>query len=342
MKKETRLRFNQLCDGLAQSYGVTDVRQSFSIEPSIAQSLSDKIVEQSTFLPSVNIVPVDELEGESIFGFITSPVSGRTDTMQDGKERQPKHLLGMEARRYRLFQTNSDVALRYNIMDTWAKFPDLNERYTRYVQERIANDREIIGWHGKSAAKDTDLVANPLLEDVNKGWMQYMREWLPANILPEGVEDSGVIRIGAGGDYECLDEAVFDMLQGIPVWLRKDLIVYVGNDLIAREKSELFKAVRGKPTEKTLMDAAMGTLGGLPYETPSNFPARGLVITRRGNLSIYHQTQSWRRKIEDNPKKDQVEDYISRNEGYVVETPECFVALEFANVKVADGKGGWE
>ena len=45
-------------------------------------------------------------------------------------------------------------------------------------------------------------------------------------------------------------------------------------------------------------------------------------------------------KIEDNAKKDQYEDYMSRNEGYVVETPEQLVAWEFANVKLPFEDGG--
>jgi hypothetical protein len=65
------------------------------------------------------------------------------------------------------------------------------------------------------------------------------------------------------------------------------------------------------------------------------------VITSYDNISIYRQSDSWRRQIVDNPKKDQVEDYNSRNEGYVIETPEKFVAVEFANVKVPDGANGW-
>jgi hypothetical protein len=43
----------------------------------------------------------------------------------------------------------------------------------------------------------------------------------------------------------------------------------------------------------------------------------------------------------DNPKRDQVEDYNSRNEGYVVETPEKFVAVEFSKVKLPTGAGAW-
>lgn len=135
-----------------------------------------------------------------------------------------------------------------------------------------------------------------------------------------------------------LDVAVHDLLQGIPSFLRQNLVALIGTDLIAQEKATLMAAVGGKPTEKTLAQLSLATFGGLPWETPSNFPARGLVITSLDNLSIYQQDGSWRRQIVDNPKKDRVEDYNSRNEGYVVETPEKLVAWEFNNVKL---EGEW-
>ena len=49
----------------------------------------------------------------------------------------------------------------YATMDAWAKFPDMADRYARYVQKRIANDRCLIGWYGESAAADTNLATYP-------------------------------------------------------------------------------------------------------------------------------------------------------------------------------------
>ncbi|WP_027188861.1 phage major capsid protein, P2 family [Desulfovibrio cuneatus] len=340
MLKKTRELFNSMCTRLAQGYSVASVAIAFAIEPTLAQALNDKIVEQSSFLKLINIVPVEEMEGEVIYGYAASPVSGRTNTAQNDKERNPKNLLGMEAYKYKLAQTNSDVAIRYNVIDAWAKFPDLAQRYARYVQERIANDRELIGWYGRMAAENTDMAANPMLQDVNKGWMQYMREYKPANILASGATP-GKIRIGAGGDYTCLDVAVNDLVASIPPYLRKNLVALVGTDLITAEKSALYSAMGQTPTEKVWIQYALNTLGGLPWQTPSNFPPRGLVVTSLDNLSLYHQDKSWRRKLEDNAKKDQVEDYQSRNEGYVVECPEKFAALEHDNVQLPDGNGGW-
>lgn len=341
MDAATRKLFNALCARFAKTYGVDDVSVQFAVEPTLAQKLRDKIVERSTFLQKINVIGVKELAGQNIFGFASRPVASRTNTAQEGKERKAINVLGLEAGEYRLYQTNSDVGLPYRTIDAWAKFEDLPERYAAYVLQRMANDKEITGWHGLSAAADTDFAANPLLQDLNRGWMQYMRELKPENILKQGAT-LGEIRIGPGGDYPGLDLAVNDLYHSIPPYMRNGLVALVGSDLIANERAALFGAVSMTPTEKVLYGPAMSTLGGLTWETPSNFPARGLVVTSYDNLSIYQQDGSHRRQIIDNPKKDQIEDFNSVNEGYVVEEAEKFVALEFENVKVPDGDGGWE
>ena len=225
MRQNTRLKFNQMCDKLAASYGVPSMNVQFAVEPTLQQRLQDKIVEQSTFLPKINIVPVDELAGENVLGSASGPVSGRSDTTKDSVERVPRDVLGLVSYKYQLKQTNSDVFMRYATMDAWAKFPDMAERYARYVQARIANDRELVGWYGTSAADTTDLSSNPLLQDVNKGWLQYIRDAIPQNILAEG-ETTGELRIGSedGADWANLDVAVNDLVQGIPTYMLKLLI----------------------------------------------------------------------------------------------------------------------
>ena len=51
------------------------------------------------------------------------------------------------------------------------------------IIKRQALDRIMIGFNGTSIAKDTDIVANPLLQDVNKGWLQKQREENPSRVL---------------------------------------------------------------------------------------------------------------------------------------------------------------
>ncbi|MGB3222536.1 MAG: phage major capsid protein, P2 family [Desulforhopalus sp.] len=340
MKEITRKLYNSMSLRIAKTYGVDSVIRPFAATPELEQRLQDKIVELDDFLQKINVITVGDKEGQNILGSASGPSSGRTDTSVEGNERSPKDLLGLDTYAYNCRQTNSDVYMRYATMDVWAKFKDLPERYARYLQQRIANDRCLIGWFGESAAVETDLVANPLMEDVNEGWLQYMRDKLPANILTEG-GTVGEIRIGTDGDFLNLDHAVADLVEGIPQYLRQDLVVLIGSELMAQEKSVLYQAIAAAPTEKTLATASLSTFGGIPAATPNNFPARGLVITSYKNLSIYVQEGTWRRHMKDKPEKDRVEDFNSRNEGYVVETPEKFVGVDFKNVKLPDGIGGW-
>ena len=339
MRKDTKVKFKALVAGIALAYGADDVNEQFAATPSVAQTLQDKITQQVDFLQMINVLAVDEIKGEKIIGSANSPVTGRTDT--DSNDRQTKDVLGLDTQAYELFKTDSDVHIKYSTMDSWAKFPDLAERYDGYVKKMMALDRIRIGFYGTSVAADTNLIANPNLEDVNKGWFQHVRDNAPGQILTEGVAASGVINIGPSGDYENLDAAVNDLTNLIGEVHQEagDLVVVIGRELLADDKARLYTAQGQTPTEKSKVEdqQVIGTYGGLPaYKVPL-FPARGIMITSLNNLSIYYQAESWRRKIEDNAKRDRIEEYNSRNEAYIVEDYEKFAAVEFANVQIWDG-----
>ncbi|WP_419787324.1 phage major capsid protein, P2 family [Pseudodesulfovibrio sp.] len=343
MNFSTQQAFAAFLVQLAKNYGVTDVGKQFTVVPELEQRFQDKIVEKENFLGKINVVPVEELSGKNVLGSANSPASGRTDTSDGTKERKPRNILGLEEWVYQLYKTNSDVFIPYDILDMWAKkIPNLGAHYTAYVQQQIANDRVMIGWHGVDAAADTDITTYSLLQDVNKGWFQYMRDNLPGNILTGGAV-AGEIRIGTmdGADYANLDDVAHDLRQGIPSYLRKDLVVLVGEDLIGARNGILYKKWADTPSEKAGIAQAMASIGGMPWDTPSFFPDSTMVVTSYKNLSIYHQSGSWRRNLKDKPEQDQVQDFNSRNEGYVVEEPRAFAGLEFLddNVKVPNAAG---
>ena len=57
-------------------------------------------------------------------------------------------------------------------------------------------------------------------------------------------------------------------------------------------------------------------------------PDNAVLVTSWENLSIYYQDSSWRKQSIDNPKRSRVEDYNSRNEGYVIEQLEKIALTE--------------
>ncbi len=335
LSQAARLKFSALAVAIATTYGVETVREEFNVTPTHAQTLNDKITHSSTFLSRINVIPVSEIKGEKVMLGTSGTVTGRTDT--SNADRVARNVLGLDGQGYELFETHSDVALKYASIDAWAKFPNFPQRYSAAVQKQIALDRIMIGWNGTSAAATTDRVANPLLQDVNKGWLQIAREQAPEQVLAQGAKVAGKIQIGATGDYANLDALVHDVSLMIDEEFRDggDLIAIVGRELLAHDKAKLYAAQGDTPTEKERIEMAqvIATYGGLPTFTCPHFPSRGVVVTSWDNLSIYFQDTSWRRHIQENPKRSQVEDYNSRNEGYVIEQLGKFAAIESANVE---------
>lgn len=321
--------FAELQLAIAESYGVDLATKMFSVDPTIAQELNDAITAKSDFLQRINVIPVNEIKGQKVFLGVSGPVTGRTNTKTT--DREAKDASSLDQDTYELSSTESDVGLPYAKIDAWAKFPDFHQKYSAAVQKQIALDRIMVGFHGTHAAPQTDIEQYPMLQDVNKGWLQQAREQIPAQVLKEG-KVAGKVTLGAGGDYANLDALVHDTKQLVDERLRDagDLIAIIGTDLLAADKAKLYSKQGDTPTEKERIEEAqvIATYGGLPSFSVPFFPVNGVVVTSWDNLSIYFQESSWRKQTIDNPKRSRVEDYNSRNEGYVIEQLEKFAMTE--------------
>ena len=336
MRAETRLAYNEYMERVEELNGCNPANK-FTVDPSVQQTLETKIQESSAFLGMINVSPVDELSGEKLGLGVTGTVAGRTDTSGAGR-RVPIDPTGMDEVGYTLKQTNFDVALKYGKLDMWAKFPDFQTRWGNAIIERCALDRIMIGFNGTSAAATTNRVANPLLQDVNIGWLQDMRVNNAARVMDEAVAASGVINVGAGGDYANLDALVMDAIQSLlPSWMRErtDLVAICGGDLLHDKYFEKVNQDQ-KPTEELALQVILASkrLGGKQAMVVPYFPANSLMVTPLKNLSIYYQDGKRRRHIREEPDADQVADYNSSNEGYVIEDYEAALLLE--NIEILD------
>lgn len=321
MQNATRLKYNAYLQHLATLNGVPSVAEAFTIAPSVQQKLETRIQESSDFLKAINIVPVNELQGQKLGLGTNGPIASRTDTTND--DRATRDASSLEGTGYQATQTNYDTHVRYATLDMWAKFPDFQVRLSQVIQKQCALDRIMIGWNGTSVAANTNRVTNPLLQDVNKGWMQYLRDNAPSRVMHEGATAGKVKVAAAGGDYKNLDALVYDAYKSLlDPWHAEagDLVAIVGRDLM---HDKLFPLV-SNPTAPTEMLAAdivrsqkrLGSLQAItvPFMRPSS-----VLITSLSNLSIYYQDGSRRRAVIDNPKRDRIETYESSNDAFVVE-----------------------
>ncbi|GJA75398.1 MULTISPECIES: phage major capsid protein, P2 family [Aeromonas] len=331
MRNETRQKFNEFTGQVAKLNAITSAMVQFNVQPSVQQTLETKMQESVAFLSMINMVPVDELKGQKVGIGISSTIAGRTDTAT--KDRQPNDPTSLYAHDYECAQTNYDTLIGYAQLDAWAKFPDFQTRVRDAIITRQGLDRIMIGWNGTSAAKDTDRNANPLLQDVNVGWLEHIRQDAPAQVMQEGVQGSGKIYIDpAAGDYKDLDALVFDAVSElIQPWHQDDtkLVVICGRKMLS---DKYFPIINDAGDNQNKLAAqvlvSQKQIGGLKAVRVPFFPEDALLITKLSNLSIYWQDGARRRHIEEEPKRNRIVNYESSNDAYVVEDYDCAGLVE--------------
>lgn len=334
MRNETRLVFTALAAQIALLNGVASATEKFNVTPSVQQTLETAMQESTAFLNSINLIGVNEQTGEALLHGVNGPIASRTDTA-GGNRRTPKQRQALAKDSYACVQTNYDSAFPYLLLDAWAKFPDFQVRLTNAIIQRQALDRIMVGFNGVSAAAATNAATNPLLQDVNIGWLQKIRVKAPTHVIDEGavadkvtVGATKVIKVAGvdteiSGDYQTLDGLVFDAIQLLDPWHRSrpDLVVLVSRDLM---HEKLLKAVEKGATSNQEENAAQeivsrARLGGLPVVDAPFFPEGTVLVTFLKNLSIYWQEGARRRHLKDEPEYDRIADYQSSNDAYVVE-----------------------
>ncbi|QIC16471.1 phage major capsid protein, P2 family [Providencia vermicola] len=328
MKKHTRFQFNAFLTQLASLLEVETEALSTKVEvnPSIAQKLEDNIQQSAAFLTMINVVPVDEQSGQVIGLGVGSTIAGTTDTTKEDRvPTDPSSLTDIE---YKCEQTNFDTALTYQKLDLWAKFKDFQLRIRNAIIRRQALDRIMIGFNGVTRAKKSNREVNKLLQDVNIGWLQKVRNDAPEHVVSDVKDENGAvisktIRVGIGGDFSNLDALVMSAVDDLIDEEYQDdteIVVICGRKLLSDKYFPLVNKDQ-ENSEKLAADMIISQkrIGGLQAVRAPYFPENALFITRLDNLSIYWQNETRRRHIIDNPKRDQIENYESVNEAYVVE-----------------------
>jgi len=338
MRTETRLAFNAYRDQLATLNEVPSAAEKFNVTPTVQQTLQTRMRESTAFLALINMVLVDEQSGEPLGMDVTHPVASTTDT-SGGTKREPVDPTTLDKRGYTCTQTNFDTALRYDKLDMWAKFPDFQAKIRNAVIAQQARDMIMMGFNGTSRADTSNRTTNPLLQDVNVGWLQHMRNENAARVT------SGV-KVGdqADADFKNIDQAVMASIDAqLGDWWVEDpdLVVIAGRALL----SDKYVALTGghdAPTERNALETLMTNkqIGGKRAVVVPFFPANAFMVTRLDNLSTYEQRDKRRRHVKDEPEADRVADYQSTNLAYVVEDYTC--ALFSEGILTPDGVGGWQ
>ena len=338
MRNETRILYSRMLSNMARAYGVNTVTQSFAVSIPMETKINDKIRESLAFLQAITMSAVTDSKGQALELGVSGLLAKRTNTANN--DRTPTTLGGPDGTAWEVALTEFDVAIGYQLLDQWARYPDFYQRYMNAVFHKIALDRLTIGWYGESVAAETAPATYPLGQDVNIGWLKLLADNNSGNFMTEGAT-AGSIIIGsaAGADYKNVDALAFDLYAGIPVEHRTGKeVVLVGSSLIADDQNKVATQNAHTPTEKKQGLATLAnSYGGLPALTPPKFPDTGMMITDPANLHLYYQEGKTRRNTEEESKRNRVVDYISSNDAYAIGNLKGVVAIEAANVVINNG-----
>lgn len=321
MLNETRKLFAGYLEQVAKENGADRETAVFTVAPAAEQRAVVTAQESVEILKGINMIPMTSPDGQAVGVSIGSPIAGRTNTANN--PRQPRNVIDIEGRdTFKCVKTEYDVALPYVMLDAWAQFPDFRLRIDRAIATRQGLDRIMVGWNGTQAAIETDMATFPLLQDVNVGWLEKIRTKAPQQVKTESTVGAGKVTVGAAGDYKSLDALVFAAIQMLDEHhrQRRDLVVLIDRDLIHTKLLGNIGDANDTTAELALNRIlSSGLVAGISHRDAPYFPAGKLLVTTLDNLSIYYQKGSARRFIQDDAGGNQVADYQSVNEAFVVE-----------------------
>src|SRR5476651_369745 len=308
--------------GLAKANGQHSTSRYFSLTPPKETQLRDALLQQSEFLRLVNVMDVDQVNGQVVSTGKPGIYTGRK---KDGRF---SRAMGVDGNDYKLVETDSGSYLSYSLLVIWANSGSEEEFFQRiqaFSNESFALDMLRVAFNGTSAAEDTDPDANPNGEDVNVGWHQIVKTRSAAQVI------TGDVTIGgAGADFVGLDAAVTDLVHtSIYEPFRNDprLVVLVSADLIGADATTMMNMV-DRPTEKVAAQLINRQIAGRTAYTPPFMPEGRLIVTTLDNLHIYTQAGTRKRKAEWNDDRKRFENSYLRMESYAVEHDELYAAYD--------------
>lgn len=298
----------------------------FSVDPAVQQKIEAAVMESSPFLKEINSFGVTEQKGSTILIAANQPIASRNTSTT--VRREPAQTYELAENTYACEQTNFDSMIPYTQLDAWAGHPQFQSLINQQIIQREALDRLMIGFNGTECAQKSDRAANPLLQDVNIGWLELMRKRAPQRVmkgaeLTSRDEDGKIIK---KGQYANIDAVVYDAVNSLlDPWHQNapGLVAIVGRQMVTRKN---FKVINQHSQQNPNMELLAGNellkltnVGGVPSVQVPYFPDGTIFITTMKNLSIYWQKGRLSRVIKNEPEYNRVATYSQSNDGYAVE-----------------------
>lgn len=330
-----------------------DPRNMVNIDPEKAQTIETKLMQDNAFLSQINNQPVDAVAGEVLAFGVPNTITKRTNTAQgDGSLRRPADPTSLVARQYYCRELEQDALMTWKKIDRWAHVADFYAKFRESVRFARQRDMLMIMWNGQKATLNTDPLTYPLLQDMGRGFIQYMIDEYPDNVLgikPSNSEPLGYsiepIRIGPGaGDngFENIDLAV-NFLKETSIHRlfrrRKSQRVLIGDDLLIKDRAQLMGVPNTKPTERVATQLMLKNtqVGQVERAESDELPPHLIFVSELSNFSHYWLESSIRTKYDENHDKKGVVNYYYKECDNVMEVAEAAALFHPDAIEVPTG-----
>ena len=238
---------------------------NFEATPKAVQVFVQKVRESSPFLNAISITLTTEAIAEILSLDEGQSVGQRT---HNSEQRRPIEMGGFTGRKWSVKASEADVVFLWETMLQWGVNSSLVNRLYR---ERLVRSRgmsiERKGLYGQSynPLVSSDLTTYPMMEDVQKGFLHYVIENAPNQVL--GISESGTdprgyevnaINLGEGGDFismvQLVDFLRNEMLDSRFRNLQTNRAI-IGESLASHDLSAMIKMAGNTPTERESLDA---------------------------------------------------------------------------------------
>lgn len=329
LTQQARTMMQQYAQNLAKSCGIQNVAELFNVSPAVETKLRAGIIEAADFLKTIHVAAVEQIEGQVVAVGVSGIHTGRKAGGRFVKT------VGVGGHKYKLTETDSCAAITWEILCQWANQGDRNEfmkLISEFSNQMFALDIIRVGWNGVSAEETTDPIKNPLGQDVNVGWQQFVKEKAPSQIMDTEI----YFDPAGGGDYKTLDSFASNIINTLidPVF-RNDprLTVFVGSGLVSAAQYSLYNEAN-TPTEHLAAQRLSKDIAGRPAYTPPFFPENGLVITIPKNLQVLTQRGTSQSKAKHEDERKAFEKTYWRQEGYAVGELKAYAGVNAAKVVI--------
>lgn len=128
LNDRARQLMNAFCAGMARDYGVENTERYFAMTDPKETALKLALLESVELLNMITCLDVDQLSGQVISVGASGLYTGRKE---DGRF---VRRVGVEGNDYKLVETDSCAALRWDLLSVWANSGKTEEEFFQLVQ----------------------------------------------------------------------------------------------------------------------------------------------------------------------------------------------------------------